>query len=313
MNAVTWLFSPVALVIALSIAAVAVLTVVLLPSQEKQVRARLARLKSVSNEGNGSGFSLPSNQFRSVGRWLAATPLIGTDEQAKMEALLSAAGMAGREKVAMFIAIKAVAGLAVGVGGWLSLGYLGIMPNVLVVKAAVVIGSLLLGWRLPDIVVGRRVKRRGAKLSAGFADALDLLVICVEAGLGLEQAMDRVSRDIQQSNPVIAEELGKTVAEMRVLPRMRDALDNFAKRSGLPAVKSVMTTLVQTVQYGTPLAQSMRILSAEMRALRLLQIEERAARLPVLLTLPLIVFILPSLFLIIGGPAMLQVMDIMKK
>jgi tight adherence protein C len=94
---------------------------------------------------------------------------------------------------------------------------------------------------------------------------------------------------------------------------MRDALDNFAKRSGLPAVKSVMTTLVQTVQYGTPLAQSMRILSAEMRALRLLQIEERAARLPVLLTLPLIVFILPSLFLIIGGPAMLQVMDIMKK
>jgi tight adherence protein C len=182
MNAVTWLFSPVALVIALSIAAVAVLTVVLLPSQEKQVRARLARLKSVSNEGNGSGFSLPSNQFRSVGRWLAATPLIGTDEQAKMEALLSAAGMAGREKVAMFIAIKAVAGLALGVGGWLSLGYLGIMPNVLVVKAAVVIGSLLLGWRLPDIVVGRRVKRRGAKLSAGFADALDLLVICVEAG-----------------------------------------------------------------------------------------------------------------------------------
>jgi tight adherence protein C len=142
----------------------------------------------------------------------------------------------------------------------------------------------------------------------GIADVLDLMVICVESGLGLEQSLDRVSRDIEMSNPVIAEELRMTVAEMRVLPQARMALDNFAARSGQPLVRSVVTTLTQALQYGTPLAHSLRTLSAEMRTLRILEVEERAVRLPVLMTIPLILFLLPSLLCVIAGPAALNVM-----
>ena len=166
-----------------------------------------------------------------------------------------------------------------------------------------------IGWYIPTLVINQFATTRRAQLEQGIADALDLLVICVEAGLGLEQALDRVSRDIAEANPVVSEELALTVAEMRVMPQIRDALDNFARRSNVAAIKSVMTTLIQAVQYGTPLSNSLRVLAAEMRTHRMMRIEEKAARLPVLMTIPLIIFILPCLFIVIGGPALLGVMD----
>lgn len=279
-------------------------------SSSRRVSDRLAEL-SASPSG-ASALAVGGKRFGALGQKLAATPLIGSNELVKVVAALADAGIRGPEKLGIFIATKATLAVVIGFGTWFALGEVGMLPQALSMRVGVEILAALVGWRLPDMFVSRMAGRRRDMLRSGIADVLDLLVICVETGLGLEQALDRVSRDIATANPVVAEELAKTVAEIRVLPQMRDAFDNFAKRSKLPAVKSVMTTLIQTIQYGTPLAQSLRALSSDMRAHRMLEIEERAARLPVLLTIPLILFILPCLFFVLGGPAVLQVLNTFK-
>jgi tight adherence protein C len=292
--------------------AVAVNAVLLLraPGRERQIRARLAAMKGIT-EAKPSG---PPSRFatlQKIGLALVESPLVGAKEQAKIVAQLGEAGIYGRDALRLFVAVKATLGIGLTVLVWIVLGASGMLPGGFVYRVIAIIGPALTGWRLPDIVVGRIAKRRRRKLAEGVPDALDLLVICVEAGLGLEQSLDRVSRDIAIANPVIATALGNAVAEMRVLPQMRDALDNLAKNTGLPAIKSVVTTLIQGIQYGTPLSQSLRILSAEMRAKNLIALEERAARLPVLLMIPVILFILPSLFIVIGGPVAIQVIHVL--
>jgi tight adherence protein C len=134
-------------------------------------------------------------------------------------------------------------------------------------------------------------------------------VICAEAGLGLEQAVGVVGRDLHASAPEVADEFAATASEMRVLPDRRVALENLAERTGLNTLRSMVSTLNQSIRYGTPLAESLRVLAAEMRTVRVVRFEERAARLPVLLTLPMMVFIMPCLFLVLGGPIALHAID----
>jgi len=278
--------------------------------RDKQVKVRLAAIKSLVPV-KATGPAIRFNLVQKLGRLLAESPLVGAAEQQKMAGKLAEAGMVGHDSLRIFVATKF--GLALGITAaiWILLGALGATPHSMVFRIVAIVGPALAGWRLPDMAIGRVASRRRRKLAEGVPDALDLLVICVEAGLGLEQSLDRVSRDIAIANPVIAAALANTVAEMRVLPQMRDALDNLARGTGLPAIKSVVTTLVQGIQYGTPLSQSLRILSAEMRAKNLIALEERAARLPVLLMIPVILFILPSLFLVIGGPVAIQVIHVL--
>jgi tight adherence protein C len=312
MNAfVGLLFSPVTLGVVLLGLVAALVYAISTQSASRRITERLTELKPQT--GGDSALAVGGRRFGALGRKLAGTPLIGSDELVKVATALAEAGIRGQDKLGIFIATKATLAVAVGIGCWFGLLQFDMMPDATIMRVAVEIGAALAGWRLPDMVISKIAGRRREMLRSGIADVLDLLVICVETGLGLEQALDRVSHDIAAANPVIAEELSKTVAEIRVLPQMRDAFDNFAKRSKLPAVKSVMTTLIQTIQYGTPLAQSLRVLSADMRAHRMLEIEERAAKLPVLLTIPLIVFILPCLFFVVGGPAALQVMATFSK
>jgi tight adherence protein C len=143
-------------------------------------------------------------------------------------------------------------------------------------------------------------------------DALDLLVVCAEAGLSLDQAIDQVSRDLRLSHPEVAEEFEITAAEMRVAPDRGAALDSLVRRTNLETLRSITATLTQAIRFGTPLAESLRVLAAEMRTARILKIEERAARLPVLLTIPLLCFILPALFIVIGTPVVLRIYDFFK-
>jgi tight adherence protein C len=280
------------------------------PARERQIKLRLATIKGVVQAKSVSTNSRFAT-LQKIGSAIAESPLIGAKEQQKMLAQLAAAGIFGRDSLRIFVAIKAGLGIALTLLVWLILGATGLMPHTLLYRFLGVIAPALIGWRLPDMLIGRMAKRRRRKLSEGVPDALDLLVICVEAGLGLEQSLDRVSRDIAIANPVIGTVLSNVVAEMRVLPQMRDALDNLARNTGLPAIKSVVTTLIQGIQYGTPLSHSLRILSAEMRAKNLIALEERAARLPVLLMIPVILFIMPSLFLVIGGPVAIQVIHVL--
>jgi tight adherence protein C len=169
--------------------------------------------------------------------------------------------------------------------------------------------AAIAGWFVPLMLIGRSIKQRTRAVKSGLPDALELLVVCVEAGLSLEDGLDRVVTELSRSQPALADELSLTLADLRILPSRDQALLNFAERIDIPNVRSVVTTLAQTLRYGTPLAQSLRVVAAEMRDDYLIEIEERANRLPAYLTLPVIVFMMPTIFLIVGGPAALRLFD----
>jgi tight adherence protein C len=169
--------------------------------------------------------------------------------------------------------------------------------------------GVALGWSIPPFAVGRLALSRRRAIARGLADAIELLVIAVEAGLSLEDAMHRIVVELRRSQPAMADELALTSADLKILPSRDEALHRLAERVDLPSVHSVVTTLSQTLKYGTPLAQALRVVAEELRNDGLLKLEEQANRMPVLLTVPMILFILPSLFLIIGGPAFLKVLD----
>jgi len=173
-------------------------------------------------------------------------------------------------------------------------------------------GGLLFGWRLPDMVVKRLVKRRQLRLEQGMPDALDLLVICAEAGLSLNQSIEEISRQLRLSNPDVADEFSATSAEMRVLPDFAQALNNMVERTGLDMLRGLVATLKQSLQFGTPLAESLRMIASEMRAERQARIEERAARLPVVLAIPMMLFILPCVLMVVGTPVALRMLDVLR-
>jgi len=173
--------------------------------------------------------------------------------------------------------------------------------------AALALG--IIGWFAPAPVVARMAQTRAKSAAEGLPDALELLVVCVEAGLALEDGIDRMVVELRHSNPDLADEFAQTSADLKILPTRDQALMKLAERIDVPAVRSVVTTLSQTMRYGTPLAQAMRVVAAEMRNDSLIELEERANRLPTLLTLPMMLFIMPTIFLIVGGPAALRIID----
>ena len=159
---------------------------------------------------------------------------------------------------------------------------------------------------LPDLAVMQMAKKRQKLLQKGLPDALDLLVVCAQAGLSLDSAIGRVAREIGFSSPAIGEEFSLTALELGFLPERRQALENLKSRTGLKDIKAVVSTLTQSEKYGTPLAYALKVLSAEFRRERLMRAEEKAAQLPAIMTLPLALFILPVLFMVVIGPAVIQ-------
>ena len=162
---------------------------------------------------------------------------------------------------------------------------------------------LLAAYKAPDLFINNKRNKRTNLIRKGIPDALDLLVICAEAGLTVDAAFARVSRELGKAYPDLGEEFALTSIELGFLTERRQALENFSYRVNLESVRGVVTTLIQTEKYGTPLASALRVLSAEFRNERMMRAEEKAARLPAIMTVPLIVFILPVLFVVILGPA----------
>ena len=160
----------------------------------------------------------------------------------------------------------------------------------------------------PDFVLGHMRAGYLKKLATGLPDALDMMIICAEAGLGLERMLERVSEEIRFAYPQVSRELRGAVDEMGLAADRRDALRTVAARVGVEGVQRLCATLIQSIQYGTPLGQALRILSVEMRQNALTAFEERAGRLPVLLTLPMVLFILPCIFMVVAGPAAIAIM-----
>ena len=215
--------------------------------------------------------------------------------------------------MATLLAAKACSGVAFLMAGLMLIEWREFFAGSMTIRLVMLAGAVLLGWRIPDAVLSRLAARRRVRLERGMPDALDLLVFCAEAGLSLDQAIEQVARDLRSSSPDVAGEFAAAAAEMRVLPDRSKALESLAQRAGLASLRSIVATLNQSIRFGTPLSDSLRVLAAEMRAERLARYEERAARLPVLLALPLMGFILPSMMIVVGTPLILRMIDFLQQ
>ena len=247
--------------------------------------------------------------YQRLGTAIATTPIIRTTEQRALLSALAAAGIRGHGRLASLLAAKGCSAVVFLMAGWLLLAWHDIFGGSPLIRLFVLAVAVLFGWRLPDVILSRLAARRRVRLEQGMPDALDLLVFCAEAGLSLDQAIEQVARDLHLSSPEVAGEFAAAAAEMRVLPERSKALENLVQRAGLASLRSIVATLNQSIRFGTPLADSLRVLAAEMRAERLARYEERAARLPVLLALPLMGFILPSMMIVVGTPLILRMID----
>ncbi|PZO87969.1 MAG: pilus assembly protein TadC [Sphingomonas sanxanigenens] len=176
-------------------------------------------------------------------------------------------------------------------------------------KFFLVAGVLIGSYKAPDIWLKNQVTKRSDAIRKGLPDALDLLVICAEAGLTVDAAFARVAKELGKGYPELGDEFMLTSIELGFLTDRRQAFENLANRVDLEAVRGVVTTMIQTEKYGTPLAAALRVLSAEFRNERMMRAEEKAARLPAIMTVPLILFILPVLFIVILGPAACAISD----
>ncbi len=176
-------------------------------------------------------------------------------------------------------------------------------------KFFLIAGALIGSYKAPDMFVSNKIKKRSDAIRKGLPDALDLLVICAEAGLTVDAAFHRVARELGKAYPELGDEFALTAIELGFLTERRMAFENLSQRVALDAVRGVVTTMIQTEKYGTPLASALRVLSAEFRNERMMRAEEKAARLPAIMTVPLILFILPVLFVVILGPAACSISD----
>ena len=222
--------------------------------------------------------------------------------------LLAQAGWRSPDALTVFLGLRLGMPIGLGVLVFLLTPTLGILP-----RGVFSVLGLGLGAFAPTFVVKFLIGGRRHKIQRGLPDALDLFVICAEAGLSLDAAMTRVSRELGPSCPELADEFGLTAIELGFLPNRRDALTNLTARVNSQSIRGLVNTLAQTEKYGTPLAQALRVLAHEFRNMRLMKAEEKAARLPATLTVPMILFILPPLFVVLVGPAIIQVMAIWPK
>lgn len=174
---------------------------------------------------------------------------------------------------------------------------------------ALAAGALVLSYKAPDLYLNNRIQKRSHAIRQALPDALDLLVICAEAGLTIDAAFARVAKELGRAYAELGEEFSLTAIELGFLTDRRQAFDNLATRIDLESIRGVATTMIQTEKYGTPLASSLRVLAAEFRHERMMRAEEKAARLPAIMTVPLILFILPVLFIVILGPAACSIHD----
>jgi tight adherence protein C len=223
--------------------------------------------------------------------------------------LLKQAGLRKESHLVTYLVIRLASPIALALVAYVysSTVVKDISPNM---RLAVTVGAAIFGYYLPVILLKNRVQRRQASIQRAWSDALDLMLICVESGLAIEPALQRVANEIGPASVPLAEELTLTVAELAYLQERRKAYENLGKRTGLPTVKSVVTSLVQSERYGTPLGTALRVLAQENRDQRMFAAERKAAALPPRLTVPMIVFFLPVIFVVVLGPSILKVMRI---
>lgn len=223
---------------------------------------------------------------------------------------LAWAGYRNKELAVIIIGLRAVLPVVFGIIGFVVfylVNYFEFTNDLY--KLFSLAACVFLGYKGPELYLSNKASKRTLEVQRGLPDALDLLVICAEAGLTVDAAFNRVAKELGRAYPELGDEFALTAIELSFLSERKMAFDNLAYRVNLEAVKGVVTTMVQTERYGTPLASALRVLSAEFRNERMMRAEEKAARLPAIMTVPLILFILPVLFIVILGPAACDISD----
>ena len=241
---------------------------------------------------------------------LSSFKMLQDDQIKKTQTRLMQAGIRTKDLAFFIIFARFVAPVVMGIGAIVLIYVVDYFPDwSWFKKYGFVAGTLVLSYKAPDLWLSNKVKKRSDAVRKGLPDALDLLVICAEAGLTVDAAFGRVARELGKAYPELGDEFALTSIELGFLTDRRLAFENLAKRIDLDSVRGVVTTMIQTEKYGTPLASALRVLSAEFRNERMMRAEEKAARLPAIMTVPLILFILPVLFIVILGPAACSIND----
>jgi len=241
---------------------------------------------------------------------LSSLQMLQDEQVVKAQKRLMHAGIRSKDMAFVVIFARFVLPVVVGIIAILVVYVFDWFPTWGAIKKyGFVASSLVSAYKAPDVYLKNRIQKRSNAIRKGLPDALDLLVICAEAGLTVDAAFGRVARELGKAYPELGDEFALTSIELGFLTDRRMAFENLANRIDLEAVRGVVATMIQTEKYGTPLASALRVLSAEFRNERMMRAEEKAARLPAIMTVPLILFILPVLFIVILGPAACSIND----
>ena len=269
-----------------------------------------ARERSRLASGRKDPATLRLNEPRKI--YSVIVDILGLGEKAESSETrrrLRMAGFRGPAAPTTFVAVRLIAALALFLA---TLVYLYLVlrleqPVLAVVMFASLAGAL--GYFVPPLYVRNRIAKRQVEISRNWPDALDLMLICIEAGMSIENVFRKVAEEIGVQSPVMAEELSLTTAELSYLQDRRRAYENLGERTGVESVRAVVTSLIQSEKYGTPLARAIRVLAQESRDMRMAEAEKKAAALPPKLTVPMVLFFMPVLFAVIMGPAVIQILE----
>ncbi len=276
--------------------------------------SRIKSLDQRRTELRGARLVVNRHPLRAKGLGVASEivhrlKLLQSNQAKKIGDQLAQAGWRSKDAIIVYLFMKVAGPVVFGVLAVVLLYLLGIGNLPSMGKMTLAIGAVLLGAYAPEIATKNTAKRRQKKITKAMPDALDLMVICAEAGLSLDAALERVGRELRGPWPEMSDECTLTSIELSFVPERRLALENMTRRVPIPGVRALVNTLAQTERYGTPLAQALRVLSQEMRTTRMMAAEQKAARLPAIMTVPMIIFILPTLFVVLLGPAGLDIAD----
>jgi tight adherence protein C len=243
------------------------------------------------------------------GLFIARSGVLNRKTIAEMQATLENIGFKGGRGLGLFIGSKILLILVMPIVAFFIAEHMNLSRFWTI---AAVAGGTVVGILAPETYATNKRKKFLEKVEAGVPDALDMLVICADAGLALEAGIARVAQELATLNPQLGAELTQTSREMQIGSDLRVAMESLGDRTGLEVLKRLATTLAQSLQYGTPLTTALRTLSGELRGEALVKFEERAGRLPTMMTIPMIIFILPCVFLVVAGPAIINVMAALK-
>jgi tight adherence protein C len=303
-----------------AVAAMAVMLAIYAATTVKDPMARRVKALNERREQLKAGIVASTNKRKkltnksqaadNVRQLLSQFKMLQEDQVKKTQMRLMQAGIRTKDLAFFIIFARFVLPVVLGVTAVVMLYVMHYFPDWSWFRRYATVAGVLVGsYKAPDIWLKNKVTKRSNAIRKGLPDALDLLVICAEAGLTVDAAFGRVARELGKAYPELGDEFGLTAIELGFLAERRQAFENLANRVDLEAVRGVVTTMIQTEKYGTPLASALRVLSAEFRHQRMMRAEEKAARLPAIMTVPLILFILPTLFVVILGPASCTIND----